>query len=103
MWVLVETITPNRRIRHVNDDSGDGGIVHPSIFGRHLPPKQQGVTMEIMILLIAAMAFNAIYAIGLAIDGNPQWIEAGAIAVGLLFLTTMVWVERESDRKLYGK
>jgi hypothetical protein len=59
--------------------------------------------MEILILLIATMAFNAVYAIGLAIDGNPQWIEAGAIAVGLLFLTTMVWVERESDRKLYGK
>jgi uncharacterized membrane protein YhdT len=59
--------------------------------------------MNLLFLLIACMAFNAIYAVGLAIDGHPQWTEAGAIAVGLLFLTTMVWVERQSDRKLYGK
>ena len=59
--------------------------------------------MELLIMLIAAMAFNAIYAVGLAIDGHPQWTEAGAIAVGFLFLTTMVWIERQSDRKLYGK
>jgi hypothetical protein len=40
MWVLVETLVPNRGVKDVDDHSGGGGNVHPALFGRNLSSEQ---------------------------------------------------------------